>query len=198
MGGSSTFWASKRLFDVGVSLLLLVPMIVLGVALLIVNPFLNPGPLFYRQVRMGQDCRAFWAIKFRSMRPAERISRSVEDPVEIDRIMPLGHVLRRSRLDELPQVLNVLAGQMSLIGPRPDYFSHAKVFARSVPGYRERHRVRPGISGYAQVELGYAEGVDATRAKAAADLYYIRNASFALDTRLLFKTIRVVLGRKGA
>ena len=110
----------------------------------------------------------------------------------------LGAVLRKTRLDELPQILNVLRGDMSLIGPRPDCFHHARKFVRVVPGYRERHNVRPGISGLAQVTFGYAQGVDATVAKVNADLHYIRNASFAMDMKVFFRTIVTVLMFRGS
>lgn len=193
-----TFLALKRCFDVGFSLLLLPLVLLTAVLLLLLNPRLNPGPLFYRQPRMGRNCKAFSALKFRSMLPTEKITRRADDPLEHDRITTLGRILRKMRLDELPQVLNVLRGEMSLIGPRPDYFHHARRYVRSVPGYRARHRVRPGISGLAQVELGYANGTEATKAKTEADLYYIRNAGFRLDLYIFLRTIQVVLTRKGS
>ncbi|MBN2907698.1 MAG: sugar transferase [Rhodobacteraceae bacterium] len=198
IGGTALFWASKRIFDLGMSILLLPVLAICALVLLILNPFGNPGPLFFVQIRMGRDCRAFRAIKFRSMVPMERMRRGHDDPIEHDRITPLGRVLRRSRIDELSQILNVLRGEMSLIGPRPDYFAHAKVFMRAIPEYRHRHVVRPGISGLAQVDLGYIEGIEATRAKAYADLAYIRNAGFALDGKLVWRTIQTVVRHQGA
>ena len=148
---------------------------------LLLNPFFNPGPLFYVQPRMDRDCRAFMALKLRTMLPAEKVTRGADDPVETDRIRPLGRVLSKTRIDELPQILNVLRVELSLIGPRPDYFHHARQFVRKVPGYRERHSIRPGISGLAQVEVGYAQGVDASLSKVKADLVYIQNAYFRMD-----------------
>ena len=109
-------------------------------------------------------------IKFRSMQPADRITRAVHDPIETDRITALGRVQRTTRIDELPHILNVLSGEMSLIGPRTDYFEHAPEYVAQIPEYSARHTVRPGISGFAQVTLCYAEGLDATPAKATADL----------------------------
>lgn len=132
------------------------------------------------------------------MRPAKTIKRSADDPLETDRITPLGSFLRKSRIDEMPQIINVLRGQMSLIGPRPDYIEHARDYLSSVPGYRARHAVRPGISGLAQVELGYIEGIEGTQQKIKADLYYIANMNFVMDTRILWKTLSVVLYRGGA
>ena len=104
---------------------------------------------------------------------------------------------RSTRLDEVPQFFNVLRGEMSLIGPRPDYLPHARVYLETIPGYRARHRVLPGISGLAQTEVGYAQGIDATRRKVDADLIYIGNASISLDLWLTWRTIRTVLLGKG-
>ena len=198
VGGTSAFWMAKRLFDLAMSLALLVFLIPLALLLLLLNPWLNRGPLFYLQQRMGRDLKPFMAIKFRSMLPAETITRSAEDPIEADRITRLGLVIRKIRIDELPQILNVLRGEMSLVGPRPDYFEHAREFIARIPEYEARHVVRPGISGFAQVTLGYAEGIDATRAKANADLAYIRNAGLALEARIFWLTLKTVFLRKGA
>lgn len=192
------FFISKRLFDVIVSVLLLPLVALVAIVLKIVNPRHNAGPLIYRQTRMGRNCAPFQALKFRSMRPAEEIARGADDPLELDRITPLGHFMRKSRIDELPQIINVLRGDMSLIGPRPDFYDHAAQFVSSVPGYRERHIVRPGISGLAQTEIGYIEGIAATKKKVAADHYYIMHSSLALDTWVFWRTLVVVLRRAGA
>jgi lipopolysaccharide/colanic/teichoic acid biosynthesis glycosyltransferase len=190
------FLVVKRLFDVVLSLLLL-PLLLLMITILVcVNPWLNPRPLFFVQIRMGRERRAFAMIKFRSMRRA-RARRGADDHLELDRITPFGGMLRKSRLDELPQILNVLRGDMSLIGPRPDDFSHARVFCRQVPGYRERHALRPGISGLAQVEHGYAEGVDATREKARLDVLYIENLGLRQECYVFVKTIGTILASVG-
>lgn len=191
------FVVAKRIVDIVVSLLLLPVLAVVALILLCVNPFKNPGSLFYVQDRMGRDCEPFRAIKFRTMRPATVIDRSANCPVETDRITPLGAFLRKSRLDELPQVLNVLAGDMSLIGPRPDYYDHACHFLDNVPGYRERHAVRPGISGLAQTEVGYVHGTEATRRKVHADLFYISHSGFRLETWVFFRTLAVVFKQVG-
>ncbi len=191
------FRFAKRSFDIVVSLVLLSVMCSMAVVLLILNPFVNPGPLFYRQDRMGQGCEPFKAIKFRSMLPAKMIVRGPYDSLETSRITALGRVLRKTRLDEVPQVINVLKGQISLIGPRPDYYDHACEYLQSIPGYRERHMVKPGISGYAQIEVGYADGKESVRRKVEADLHYIRNASFRFDTWILWRTLVVVSTGKG-
>ena len=195
---SAVFLTAKRLFDVLVSLLALPVVGIASLVLLLINPVWNPGRLFFVQTRMGQDCRPFPAIKFRTMHPAHQIIRGPDDPLEADRITPLGQFLRRSRIDELPQFLNVLAGHMSLIGPRPDYWEHAIHYLDTIPGYRQRHIVLPGISGLAQVDGGYAEGVDATLAKTRLDLDYIRNSGPGMEFYVFWRTIYVVFTGFGA
>lgn len=196
---SLTYRAVKRGFDIGFSTVVLLPaMTLVAVVLLVLNPALNPGPLFYAQKRMGRDCRPFRAWKFRTMTAQTRDSRGPEDPIEADRITRLGCILRRLRFDELPQIINIYRGDMSLIGPRPDYFRHANHYMRAIPDYRARHIVRPGISGLAQIELGYAEGMNATRLKTSADLDYIRRASLRLDLWIFWRTIVTVIRARGA
>lgn len=197
IGGSPLFWAGKRCFDIGMSLLLLPLLLFFAVVILVLNPFSNRGPLFFMQIRMGRDCRAFRAYKFRTMHLVKGSRRGANDPIETGDITTFGKFLRKTRIDELPQILNVLQGKMSLIGPRPDFFTHARVFMRAIPEYRDRHRIRPGISGLAQVELGYAQGVDQTRSKAQADLYYIQHAGFLLELRLIGQTITTILTKEG-
>ena len=196
VGGSGLFWRVKAVADVAGALLLLPLFAVLGALLLVLNPAFNPGPLFYRQTRMGMGQVPFTTLKFRTMRVA-MAERGPADPVEVDRITPLGGLLRRTGLDEVPQAINVLRGEMSLIGPRPDCLHHARVFLSEIPEYRLRFRVRPGLSGLAQVRLGYAVGTDATRAKAQADLDYIARAGFALDAHIVWRTVLTVLGGGG-
>jgi lipopolysaccharide/colanic/teichoic acid biosynthesis glycosyltransferase len=193
------FNLSKRAFDLLVCTVFLLPLTLLcGAVLLLLNPFWNRGPLIFAQERVGRNCTPFTAYKFRSMRPASKIERSADCPLETDRITPLGRFLRKSRIDELPQIINVFKGEMSLIGPRPDYITHARQFLTEVPGYQARHAVRPGISGWAQVELGYIEGIEATHKKVEADLHYITNASLALEARIVWRTVAVMARRAGA
>lgn len=187
----------KRSFDV-VGALLLLPILVLScLVLLVLNRTLNPGPLIFAQKRMGKDCEPFQILKFRTMICASQIERGAFDNLEHDRIAPFGRLLRRARIDELPQAINVLLGDMSLIGPRPDFYDHAEVYVEKVHGYRERHKMRPGISGYAQVRHGYIEGIEGVRAKVSADLQYIAKASVLVDLKITWRTILVVFGRQG-
>mgnify|MGYP001794209473 FL=1 len=190
--------SSKRAFDYAVATLLLIPLTFCVLWLLLLNPFLNAVPLFFRQDRMGRQCAPCTVYKFRSMVPAKGGERGAFDTLETDRITRLGHLLRRMRLDELPQIINVLRGEMSLIGPRPDSYAHARIYVREIPGYRERHQVLPGISGLAQTQIGYVDGLEGIQRKVAADAHYIRHASLTLDLWIAWRTICVVLGRRGA
>ena len=177
--------------------MLLPLMLFFSFLLLMFNRSLNPGPLFFVQERMGKDCVKFKAFKFRSMKSTNTIERTYSDPVEHNRITPLGEILRKFRIDEIPQIINVLKGDMSLIGPRPDYYDHAVIFVKKIKGYEARHKIRPGISGLSQIRLGYAVGIDATKNKAIVDQYYIKNAGFILDTKILFGTILTIFRRLG-
>lgn len=192
------FDAPKRIIDIGVALAAMPVLILVGVLLLLANPIWNPGPLFYLQKRMGRGCGSFIAIKFRTMRSAPWIARGPDDPLECERVTPLGRFLRVTRLDELPQFINVLNGDMSLVGPRPDYWEHAVHYLKSVPGYRERYEVRPGITGLAQVHSGYAEGVGATIRKTHLDLQYIRSRGLRMELYVLWRTVCVLLTGSGA
>jgi lipopolysaccharide/colanic/teichoic acid biosynthesis glycosyltransferase len=180
------------------TLVLLPAMLIVATTLVVLNPYLNPGPVFFGQPRMGRHCRPFRAFKFRTMTEHRNSQRGPDDPIETDRITPLGQWLRKSRFDELPQILNVYRGDMSLIGPRPDEFRHAQHYLHSIPAYRDRHSVRPGISGLAQIELGYAEGMDATRRKTRADMDYIARATIWLDLWIFWRTIVTVVRMRGA
>jgi len=187
------FWISKRLFDVIISLLLLPLLFIISIFLLFLNPLYNSGRLVFIQERMGKNCKAFFAIKFRTMSPIEEITRKYDEPIELDRITPLGRILRRMRIDELPQILNVLRGDMSLIGPRPDYYVHALEYLKNVEGYSDRYTIRPGITGLSQVRLGYVENLETITKKVSIDNYYIKNVGYIIDLKIIFSTILVIL-----
>ena len=186
------FWISKRLFDVIISLLLLPLLFIISIFLLFLNPLYNSGRLVFIQKRMGKNCKAFFAIKFRTMSPIEEITRKYDEPIELDRITPLGRILRRIRIDELPQILNVLRGDMSLIGPRPDYYVHALEYLKKVEGYSDRHTIRPGITGLSQVRLGYVESLETISKKVSIDNYYIQNVGYIIELKIIFSTIFVI------
>ena len=191
--GNKLFWINKRMFDIFVSLLLLPVLLTISIILLFFNYFFNSGSLFFIQDRMGKNCDVFSAIKFRTMTPIKEIKRKYDDPIEINRITSLGKILRKIRIDELPQILNVLKGEMSMIGPRPDYYIHALEFLKNIEGYRERHIIRPGITGLSQIRLGYIEGVEATKKKVAIDNYYIQNVGYIIELKIIINTILVII-----
>ena len=190
--------ALKVAFDLSGSVVLLLPMMMVAGLLLLLNPFFNPGPLWFVQDRMGYRCRRFAAIKFRSMTAPRGPHRGAFDALETERITFLGRIIRKSRIDELPQIINVLRGEMSLIGPRPDALDHAKVYLQTVPGYRRRHDVMPGITGLAQTEVGYVDGLAGLRRKVEVDLRYMANPTLKLEMWIVWRTIVVVLTRRGA
>jgi len=192
------FHGAKRLTDVALS--------IIGLGLLgIVLPFLalgnmaaNPGPLFYSQTRVGRGGRHYTVIKLRSMLPnAEARSGAVWSSANDPRITPFGKFLRKSRLDELPQFYNVLKGDMSVIGPRPERPEFVDELAAKIPFYRARHAERPGITGWAQVRYSYGSTVEDARIKLEYDLYYVRHAGFYLDLLIAMKTIGEMLRLKG-
>ena len=191
--GNKLFWINKRIFDISVSLLLLTLLFIIVIILPFINYFFNSGRLFFIQERMGKNCEVFHAIKFRTMVPVKEITRKYDDPIETNRITFFGKFLRKSRIDELPQILNVLKGDMSLIGPRPDYYIHALEYLKSVKGYRDRHDIRPGITGLSQIRLGYAEGLEATAKKASIDNYYIQNVGYIIELKIIVNTIITII-----
>lgn len=180
----------KRGADIVFALAALVVLLACLPVIFALNAAFNRGPLFYRQVRMGQGGRPFTMIKLRTMRPGP--ARAPGAGLEVCRVTSFGALLRASHLDELPQALNILLGDMSLIGPRPDIFGHAVTFSKTVPRYAERHRVRPGLTGLAQVREGYCEGFDGALRKTRADLDYIASRSVRLDLMILAQTAIIV------
>ena len=193
MHGNKLFWINKRIFDIILCLLLLPVLFIVAIILLVLNRFLNPGRLFFIQKRMGKNCEFFFAIKFRTMSHIKEITRKYDDPIETNRITPLGSVLRRARIDELPQILNVLKGEMSMIGPRPDYFPHALEYLKNIEGYRERYTIRPGITGLSQIRLGYVESLEGTSKKASIDNYYIKNVGYIIELKIIINTILIII-----
>lgn len=182
----------KRCVDASFGVAGLVALAVAVPIVWLANRRFNKGPLFFTQTRMGRDCRPFTVIKFRTMQHGGR-RRGFDDPLEVDRVTPFGGFLRRTHIDEIPQVINVLRGDMSLIGPRPDAWDHAVVYCARIRGYRARCKVRPGLTGLAQAGLGYAEGLTQTRRKVAADLAYMRHMSARLEWRIFWRTAWIMV-----
>ncbi|RPI55807.1 MAG: exopolysaccharide biosynthesis polyprenyl glycosylphosphotransferase [Acidobacteria bacterium] len=155
------------------------------------------GPVFFVQERAGWNGRPFELLKFRTMHPAEgRPSEWVQD--NVGRITRVGKWLRRFRLDEVPQLINVLRGEMNLIGPRPHPSSNQKIFVESIAYYGLRSTIRPGVTGWAQVRYGYANNLEQETEKMRYDLYYIKNHTLWLDMRILFETILIMASGQGA
>jgi len=187
----------KRILDViavSVLLLLLAPVMAL-VALLV--RLESPGPAIFRQVRVGEGKKIFMLYKFRSMRADAESQGPQWTGINDARITRLGRILRVTRLDELPQLWNVLRGDMSFIGPRPERPEFTEMLEKQIPYYDSRHLVKPGITGWAQVLYPYGASVDDAREKLQYDLYYIKHYSLLLDIAIVFKTIRVVLLGRG-
>ena len=192
------FAITKHSFDIACALVSIPIILFIATALLVLNPSLNPGRLFYCQQRMGKYGRPFKMVKFRTMVSGTPNQRGHDCKLEENRITTLGSFLRRYRIDELPNMFNVLMRQMSVIGPRPDAWHHAVEYKKIIPHYNDRHRVRPGITGLAQVEMGYAEGTEQTRIKAHYDSLYIEAYGFRQEARIIAKTFRVLTTGFGA
>jgi len=178
----------------GIGLLLCAPVLIaIGIAVKLDSR----GPMFFIQQRSGRNGRPFGLLKFRTMRPcAEARSEWVSD--NVDRITRVGHILRRFRFDELPQLVNVLRGDMNLVGPRPHPVTNQAVFMEKIAYYGLRSTVRPGVTGWAQIRYGYANNLAEETEKMRYDLYYIKNRSIRLDLRIMLETVATVLFGKGA
>jgi sugar transferase (PEP-CTERM system associated) len=189
----------KRLFGILLSvvgLILLMPLIGL-VALLIKLD--SRGPILFRQKRVGENGRVFDLLKFRSMRvDAEAATGPVWAKKDDSRTTRIGKFIRKVRLDELPQFINVLKGDMSFVGPRPERPHFVEQLSEKIPYYNQRHTVKPGITGWAQVRYHYGGSIDDTLEKLQYDLYYIKHMSISLDLLIIFQTVKIVLLQRGA
>jgi exopolysaccharide biosynthesis polyprenyl glycosylphosphotransferase len=189
---------TERIADVGLALVGMVLLLAVCPLVALANYFLSPGPLFYAQTRVGRGGKLYKILKFRSMIPdAEKRSGAVWAQEADARITPVGHFLRKTRLDEIPQFWNVLKGEMSMVGPRPERPEFVEQLAISIPFYRSRHAVKPGVTGWAQVKYRYGASVEDALMKLQYDLYYIKHQSLLLNLFILYKTIRVVIGFQG-
>jgi exopolysaccharide biosynthesis polyprenyl glycosylphosphotransferase len=186
----------RRVIEAAVaSILLLVSLPVLIAAALAIR-LTSSGPALFRQRRVGRAGAHFTLVKLRTMTMTDEATAEWA-PAHTHRITPVGRFLRRFRLDELPQLWNVIAGDLALIGPRPEQVPIVEELERAVPYYGARHCIRPGITGWAQVNLGYGGSVEGTIAKLQRDLYYIKHASVRLDALILWLTLKTVLSGRG-
>lgn len=190
----------KRLIDILASSILLAVSwpVMLMTALVIFVECGGRHPIFYRQTRVGQDWKLFEVVKFRSMRPDAEKQGAKMASANDDRVTRVGKFIRKTRIDELPQLWNVFKGDMSFVGPRPERPEFVDKFVETIPYYSERHRVKPGITGWAQVCYPYAENEEDTLEKLQYDLYYVKNYSLFLDFLIMIRTVEVVLWGKGA
>jgi exopolysaccharide biosynthesis polyprenyl glycosylphosphotransferase len=188
--------AAKRAMSVVVALTALVFTAPLMALIALAIKLESRGPAFFIQERIGLRGRPFRLIKFRTMRPPEQDSDGIWQRDNASRVTRLGAVLRRYRLDELPQCLNILRGDMSLVGPRPEMATNVATFTAAIPFYNLRHEVRPGLTGWAQVRAGYSMSTEEVTRKLCYDLYYIKHMSLRFDLRILFDTVKFVLSGK--
>ncbi|MGE4062921.1 MAG: TIGR03013 family XrtA/PEP-CTERM system glycosyltransferase [Rhodospirillaceae bacterium] len=200
--GFRTSWARtavKRAFDIVVACLVLILTLPITVLAAVAIRIDSPGPIFYRQERVGANGRSFWILKFRSMRTdAEKDGVARWAQSNDSRVTRVGKFIRRTRIDEIPQIINVLVGDMSFVGPRPERPVFVEGLKQKIPYYDVRHRVKPGITGWAQINYPYGASDEDAKAKLAYDLYYVKNGNIFLDAVVLFQTARVVLWQEGA
>jgi lipopolysaccharide/colanic/teichoic acid biosynthesis glycosyltransferase len=193
----SRYGRAKRLLDIVigvggvVALVALAPFVVLG------NCFANRGPLLYRQSRVGRHGREFSILKFRTMRPHDGTVPDEWTSENDPRITPFGRALRRSHLDELPQAINIVRGDLAVVGPRPEQPHYVKELSVKLPYYGLRHLVRPGLTGWAQVKYGYAGSERDALEKLQYEFYYLGHQSLRFDARVVARTLRSVLGSEG-
>jgi len=187
----------KRGFDLTVSsvvLLLTAPLILGGMLAIRLE---GSGPVLYRQERVTKDGHVFWIMKLRTMRVNAEAHGAVWAAEKDNRITRVGNFLRRARIDELPQLLNILNGEMSFVGPRPERPMFVKELVEKIPLYNERHMVKAGLTGWAQINYPYGASIDDARSKLSYDLYYVKNFSVLFDFVILLQTLRVVLWPSG-
>ena len=188
----------KRALDVLISLLLLIPAAPIMLITAIIVRLESPGPVIYKQDRVGLFEKEFTVYKFRSMRADAEKNGAVWASAHDARVTKFGKFIRKVRIDELPQIWNILKGDMSFIGPRPERMAFVTKLKETIPYYSLRHTVKPGLTGWAQVCYPYGASEDDARRKLEYDLYYIKNMSILLDINIVFKTVGVVLFPKGA
>jgi sugar transferase (PEP-CTERM system associated) len=189
---------TKRTIDLALSAAMLVLALPLMLATAAVIWLDDGGPVLYRQERVGENGRTFVLSKFRSMRKDAENGTPIWAKDGDDRITRIGRFIRKTRLDELPQLWNVIRGDMSFVGPRPERPYFVEELSREIPFYQQRHAVKPGLTGWAQVKYRYGSSIEDAMEKLRYDLYYIKHLSVSFDLTIVFDTVKVVLFRKGA
>ncbi len=188
----------KRLMDISISFLILIvssPIIILTAIAIKID---SEGPVLFKQERLGQNGKPFNVYKFRSMiKDAEKYTGPVWSQKDDPRVTRMGRFVRRVRIDEIPQMFNVLKGEMSLVGPRPERAFFVEKLSQEIPYYKRRLKVRPGVTGWAQIKHKYDESIEDVKIKLRYDLFYIENMSIRMDFKILLRTVFVVLFGKG-
>jgi exopolysaccharide biosynthesis polyprenyl glycosylphosphotransferase len=188
----------KRILDLLISFLILLITLPLNIIIAILIKLDSKGPIFFKQERSGMNNKTFKIIKFRSMfKDAEKHTGPIWSQKDDPRVTRIGKLIRKLRIDEIPQMYNVLNGEMSLVGPRPERPFFVDQLSEQIPYYKRRLKVRPGITGWAQVKHKYDENLEDVKVKLRYDLFYIENMSLRMDMKILARTILVVLFGKG-
>jgi sugar transferase (PEP-CTERM system associated) len=189
----------KRAFDVVVAIALLPIALPLMLVIAVLISLDGGAPIIYRQQRVGRGGKAFTMFKFRSMtKDAEKEGQASWASINDARVTAIGRFMRRTRIDELPQLFNVLRGEMSFVGPRPERPTFVAMLTEQIPFYAVRHSVKPGLTGWAQVRYTYGGNLEESVKKLEYDLYYVKNHTLLFDVLILLKTVRVVLLGEGA
>lgn len=187
----------KRVTDIVLSTVGLLFFLPFGLIIALLIKLDSKGPIFYTQVRLGRANKTFRIIKFRSMTHKEKVEKFEITSENDQRITKIGQFIRKFRIDEIPQLINVLKGDMSIIGPRPDLPDSTDKLEKQIPLYRRRVRVKPGITGWAQISVPYPMNLEEHKHKLACDIYYIENMSLKLDLKIMLKTISIILSGSG-
>lgn len=188
----------KRLMDLALSLVGMVGLVILYPVIAIIISIDSKGPVIFKQIRLGRSGHPYTILKFRTMKDSQDMEKEALVTASNDpRVTRVGRILRKTHLDEIPQIINVLRGEMSFVGPRSERSELVGVFQKDVPFYRARMLVKPGITGWAQIHQAYAETVDETSVKLEYDLFYIQHASILMDFSIILRTVTNVLGFKG-
>ena len=188
----------RRLVSIAVSFIGLVLCLPFIPILILAVRFSSPGPIFFYQTRVGLRGRPFSVIKFRTMRQDAEKNGAVWATKNDSRVTRVGRFMRKTRLDEIPQLWNVLKGDMGFVGPRPERPEFVQMLNREIPFYELRHIIRPGLTGWAQVRYQYGATIEETRQKLEFDLYYVKHMSVGLDLLIMFETVKTILLRRGA
>jgi sugar transferase (PEP-CTERM system associated) len=189
---------AKTCFDYTVASLLLLATAPLTVVTAVLIKATSHGPVFFRQERVGRNGKVFNVLKFRSMASDAEKAGPQWAKVNDARVTAVGRVIRKTRVDEIPQVINILKGDMSFVGPRPERPHFVPQLSKAIPYFDERHRVKPGLSGWAQINYPYGASIEDARNKLSYDLYYLKNGSIFLDFLILLRTVHVILWPHGA